>query len=98
MPHELLDKKLSYTLVTKMLLTLMFRNLWENTELVPHKYKNAKVISLYKKGDQMDPGNYRSLFMLDTEGKCSCHTCLLCLQCIFQLLYVWLAVFSGVFP
>ena len=38
-------------------LTLMFRNLWENTELVLHKYKDAKVISLNKKGDQMDPGN-----------------------------------------
>ena len=53
-------------------LTLMFRNLWENTELVPQKCKDAKVISLYKKGDQMDPGNYRSLFMLETEGKLLC--------------------------
>ena len=40
-------------------LTLMFRNLWENTELVPQKYKDAKVISLYNKRDQMDPRNYR---------------------------------------
>ena len=50
----------------------MFRKLWENTELVPQKYKDAKVISLYKKGDQMDPGNYRSLFMLEREGKLFC--------------------------
>ena len=44
------------------ILTEMFRSLWERTEFVPQKYKDDKVISLYKKVDQMDPGSYRSLY------------------------------------
>ena len=49
-----------------------FNNFWEGTSNTPKAFKDAKVISLFKKGAKTLPSNYRSIFLLDTEGKVFC--------------------------
>ena len=42
---------------------------WWATKEVPQDLTHAKVISLYKKGDPADPGNYRPISLLNTMYK-----------------------------
>ena len=49
-----------------------FNNFWEGTSDTPKAFKDAKVISLFKKGEKTLPSNYRSIFLLDAEGKVLC--------------------------
>ena len=49
-----------------------FKNFWEETSDTSKAFKDAKVISLFKKGEKTLPSNYRSIFLLDTEGKIFC--------------------------
>ena len=44
----------------------------DNADSVPQRYNDAKVISLFKKGDRSDPSNYRGIFRLDPIGKLFC--------------------------
>ena len=50
----------------------LFQVHWDNPDSVPQRYKDAKVISLFKKGDRKDPSNYRGIFLLDSIGKLFC--------------------------
>ena len=54
------------------LLTKVFQSIWTERTKIPHVYKDAKVVSLFRKGPKTDPNNYRSLFMLEAEGKLLC--------------------------
>ena len=53
-------------------LTDLFQTHWENPSSIPSAYKDAKVVSIHKKGDKMDTNNYRSIFLLDSVGKVFC--------------------------
>ena len=37
--------------------------------VIPKAWQDASCVTLYKKGDRMDPGNYRGIFLLDVAGK-----------------------------
>ena len=50
----------------------LFQAHCDNPDSVPQRYKYAKVISLFKKGDRNDPNNYRGIFLLDSIGKLFC--------------------------
>ena len=52
----------------------LFQVHWDDPDSVPQRYKDAKVISLFKKGDRKDPSNYRGIFifLLDSIGKLFC--------------------------
>ena len=39
------------------------------TETVPHSFKQAKVVPIYKKGSKLDPGNYRPVSVLNVLSK-----------------------------
>ena len=56
------------------LLTKVFQSIWTERTKVPQEYKDAKVVSLFKKGLKTEPNNYRSIFMLEAEGKLLCKT------------------------
>ena len=36
---------------------------------VPQEWRDAEVVTLFKKGDTLNPGNYRGIFLLDVAGK-----------------------------
>lgn len=43
---------------------------WRGEERIPGRWVEAEVLSIYKKkGDKLDPNNYRSIFLLDVVGK-----------------------------
>ena len=43
---------------------------WRGDADLPTEWRNAEVVSIYKKkGAKTDPNNYRSIFLLDTIGK-----------------------------
>ena len=54
----------------EMLLTL-FNLVWNN-EFVPSYWREGLIVSLFKKGDREDPGNYRGITLLDVVGKLYC--------------------------
>ena len=54
----------------EMLLTL-FNLVWNN-EFVPSYWREGLIVSLFKKGDREDPGNYRGITLLDVIGKLYC--------------------------
>ena len=43
-------------------------NVW-NSEQVPSDLKDARIISIFKKGDAADCGNYRGISLLSVVGK-----------------------------
>ena len=51
----------------KMLLTL-FNLAWDK-EYVPNFWREGLIVSLFKKGDREDPGNYRGITLLNVVGK-----------------------------
>ena len=40
-----------------------------NLEIICEDWKNAEVVTLFKKGNRLDPGNYQGIFLLDVAGK-----------------------------
>ena len=51
----------------------LFQVHWDNPDSVPQRYKDAKVISLFKDGDRKDPSNFhRWIFLLDSIGGLFC--------------------------
>ena len=51
----------------EMLLTL-FNLVWDN-ECAPSYWREGLIVSLFKKGDREDPGNYRGITLLNVVGK-----------------------------
>ena len=51
----------------EMLLTL-FNLVWDN-EFVPIYWREGQIVSLFKKGDREDPGNYGGIILLNVIGK-----------------------------
>ena len=51
----------------EMLLTLF--NLDRNNEYVPTYWREGLIVSLFKKGDREDPGNYSGITLLSVIGK-----------------------------
>jgi hypothetical protein len=49
-------------------LLLVLNQAWREGA-VPQAWKDARICSLYKKGDRADPGNYRGIALLVTAGK-----------------------------
>ena len=53
---------------------------------LPAAWCGAQVIGLYKgKGDRLDPGNSRSIFLLDIAGKILARICALRIQPLYEL-------------
>ena len=51
----------------EMLLTL-FNLVW-SSEYVPTYWRQGQIVSLFKKGDRDDPGNYRGITLLNVIGQ-----------------------------
>ena len=51
----------------EMLLTL-FNLVWDNV-CAPSDWREGPIVSLFKKGDREDPGDYRGLTLLNVVGK-----------------------------
>ena len=51
----------------EMLLTL-FNLVWDG-ECAPSYWREGLIVSLFKKGDREDPGNYRGITLLNVVGK-----------------------------
>ena len=51
----------------EMLLTL-FNLVWDN-EHAPSHLREGLMVTLFKKGDREDPGNYRGITLLNVVGK-----------------------------
>ena len=41
-------------------------------ESIPKQWRQGLIVSLYKKGDAEDPGNYRNITLLNVVGKLFC--------------------------
>ena len=41
-------------------------------ESIPKQWRQGLIVSLYKKGDAEDPGNYRGITLLNVVGKLFC--------------------------
>ena len=53
------------------LLKVLYEVVWTE-ESVPRLWRQGLVVSLYKKGDAEDPGNYRGITLLNVVGKMFC--------------------------
>ena len=53
------------------LLEQLFSVIWRE-ELVPRQWREGLIVSLFKKGDKEDPGNYRGITLLSVVGKVFC--------------------------
>ena len=51
-----------------MMLKELFQLIWDS-EYIPERWGEGMIISLFKKGDQKDPGNYRGITLLNVVGK-----------------------------
>ena len=67
----------------EMLLTL-FNLVWNN-EFIPSYWREGLIVSLFKKGDREDPGNYRGITLLDVIGKLYCRVINNCLLKYLEL-------------
>ena len=56
--------------MVKMLGTL-YALIWKE-ECVSMKWREGLIVSLFKKGDKEDPGNYRGITLLSVVGKVFC--------------------------
>ena len=64
-PFELLN---SAGPALKSRLMVLLTQIW-NSESVPPNFKNANIITIFKKGDHMSCGNYRGISLLCIAGK-----------------------------
>ena len=46
----------------------LITNAWEVSS-VPQAWKDASIVTIYKKGDRTEYGNYRGISLISTEGK-----------------------------
>jgi len=46
----------------------LFKNCWDTAE-VPQDFKDATIVTIFKKGDRTQCGNYRGISLLSTAGK-----------------------------
>ncbi|KAK2188302.1 hypothetical protein NP493_136g01003 [Ridgeia piscesae] len=46
----------------------LITNAWE-VGSVPQAWKDASIVTIYKKGDRTDCGNYRGIYLLSIAGK-----------------------------
>ena len=53
------------------LLGKLYALIWKE-ECVPMKWREGLIVSLFKKGDKEDPGNYRGITLLSVVGKLFC--------------------------
>ena len=51
-----------------MMLKELFQLIW-NSEYIPERWGEGMIISLFKKGDREDPGNYSGITLLNVVGK-----------------------------
>ena len=51
-----------------MMLRELFQLIWES-ECIPEHWGEGMIVSLFKKGDQEDPNNYRGITLLNVVGK-----------------------------
>ena len=51
-----------------MMLKELFQFIWDS-EYIPEQWGEGMIISLFKKGDREDPGNYRGITLLNVVGK-----------------------------
>ena len=47
-------------------------------ESIPKQWRQGSIVSLYKKGDAEDPGNYRGITLLNVVGKMFCKILNIC--------------------
>ena len=50
------------------MLLILFDLVWDN-QFTPTYWREGLIVSLFKKGDREDPGNYRGITLLDVVGK-----------------------------
>ena len=53
------------------LLKALYEVVWTE-EGIPKQWRQGLIVSLYKKGDVEDPGNYRGITLLNVVGKLFC--------------------------
>ena len=53
------------------LLKVLYGVVWTE-ESIPKQWRQGLIVSLYKKGDAEDPGNYRGITLLNVVGKLFC--------------------------
>ena len=53
------------------LLKVLYGVVWTE-ESIPKHWRQGLIVSLYKKGDAEDPGNYRGITLLNVVGKLFC--------------------------
>ena len=53
------------------LLKVLYEVVWME-EGIPKQWRQGLIVSLYKKGDAEDPGNYRGITLLNVVGKLFC--------------------------
>ena len=53
------------------MLLALFNLVWDN-EYAPSYWREGLIVSLFKKGDREDPGNYRGITLLNVVGKLQC--------------------------
>ena len=53
------------------MLDKLYALIWKE-ECVPMKWREGLIVSLFKKGDKEDPGNYRGITLLSVVGKVFC--------------------------
>lgn len=46
----------------------LFLCIW-STRIIPHELKDANIVTIFKKGDRSECGNYRGISLLSTTGK-----------------------------
>ena len=49
------------------LLHQLFKAVWHE-EPIPKQWREGLIVSLFKKGDKEDPGNYRDITLLSVVG------------------------------
>ena len=54
------------------LLKVLYEVVWTE-EGIPKQWRQGLIVSLYKKGDAEDPGNYRGTTLLNVVGKLFCN-------------------------
>ena len=52
-------------------LKALYEVVWTE-EGIPKQWRQGLIVSLYKKGDVEDPGNYRGITLLNVVGKLFC--------------------------
>ena len=53
------------------LLKVLYKVVWTE-EGIPKQWRQGLIVSLYKKGDAEDKGNYRGITLLNVVGKLFC--------------------------